>query len=186
MHCIGHMQILGIRHRFDKAFPKVIAYLSQKNWKGKTIAIEDYDGKAFDLETRRFWKEVRKIVEGNGGEIALVENEQLMKRQAHIQKRYEKTGLNKYRKQERLLNLDRTVYMVRKAYEQGADLLMMGIAHAFDIQKILGKKANVKIIAFPPQMIRKKYYLDSLNEMKRKQPQKMKQISQLLDSYIAK
>ncbi len=178
------MQVLGIRHRFDKAYPKVIRYLSHQNWKGKTVAIEDYAGEAFTLTSREYWNEVKKIIQKRGGKVVLVENEKLMKMQARMQERYEKTVLEKYRRKERMLNLERTIFMARSARKANAELLIMGVAHAFDVQKIVGKKSNVKIIAHPNKLIRYTYYLCTLNEMKQKQPRRMKQIKQTLTRWV--
>ncbi|MDO8538094.1 MAG: hypothetical protein Q7S21_04370 [archaeon] len=119
------------------------------------VAIE-YPGKVEELFNENFlarggsdyefWKEVAKIIKRKGGIIKTIDNSYL-----YI-KNYNATNI---KEEFEKIKLERTVEFVGDAKKAKADFLVCGIHHAFDIKKLLGKRANV--IFLTPQKEMKEF-----------------------------
>lgn len=145
------MQTIGVMHSNESiVFKKTMKYLSRLDWKGKTVGIE-YMGKIDNLRRElpafvyrpitQFWSAVVKLIENRGGKIVLINHQRLdasaiLEWDIFSDKRHE-------------TSFRRTLRYIHSAKKQGVDVFITGNNHAYHIKKILGRKANVRMITPP-------------------------------------
>lgn len=136
------MQVVGVWHRIEAPeTKKVIEFLEKNVRQGMVIALE-YPGRIEELLDEKFnaltpddkfWRIVAKTIAKKGAKITTVDPPRL-----YLE------NFNAASKEEfdRKV-LERTAEFTARAKKEKADFLLCGIHHAFDIKKLLGKKANV-------------------------------------------